>query len=432
MFRFAKRGLLSAALFSLTILATGAVAAQDAVTLTVWDNFTREAEQEMIENLHAEFVAAHPGVVIVRESYETSDLTNLLPLALSESSGPDVAMINQGIANMGSLVQADLLLPLDSYAEQYGWLERYGEGLHRRNRFTEGATQFGEGDLYGMSNTAEVVGLFYHKGIFEQYGLTVPTTLAEFETLAQTLIDNGVTPIAFGSLDGWPAIHEYGAIENAYTTLEDLDSLIFRFEGGTFDNAANLQAAEKLVEWANAGYFSEGFEGMDYDNATTGAFLNQDAAMWLTGSWVAGTINDNLDPESVGFFLLPDEAGSEVPLATGGVGLGYGIRATSENADLAAEYIDLMTGPRAAELLFEQGYLPAVAVDPAVLTDGTLTSEVVAAWEAISANDRVGHYLDWTIPYDDVVASLQELLGGVISPADFVANVEAAYVDSAP
>ena len=428
----ARRVLTLVTLLALTVLATGAVFAQDDVTLTVWDNYTRPAEQEMIETLNAEFQEAHPGVTIVRESYETSDLTNLLPLSLSESSGPDVAMLNQGIANMGSLVQAGLLLPLDAYAEQFGWLERYGEGLHRRNRFTEGAAQFGEGSLYGMSNTAEVVGVYYSKGIFEENGLPVPTTLEEFEAVALALIDAGVTPIAFGSLDGWPAIHEYGAIENAYTTLEDLDGLIFRFEGGTFQNEANVQAAEKLVDWANRGFFSDGFEGMDYDNATTGAFINQEAAMWLTGSWMAGTIAEQMDEATVGFFLLPDEAGSDVPLATGGVGLAYGIRATSENADLAAEYIDLLTGPRSAELLFGQGYLPAVAVDPALLTEGTLTADVVAAWEAISANDKVGHYLDWTVPYDDIVASLQELLGGVITPADFVTNVEAAYVDSAP
>lgn len=420
------------AVLCLALMAFGSVAAQEDVTLTVWDNFTREAEQEMIETLHAEFEAAHPGVTIVRESYETSDLTSLLPLSLSETSGPDVAMVNQGIANMGALVKAGLLLPLDDYAEQYGWLDRYGEGLHRRNRFTEGAAQFGEGNLYGMSNTAEVVGVFYHRDIFADNGIELPTTLEEFESAAQTLKDAGITPIVFGSLDGWPAIHEYGAIQNAYTTSEALDALIFRFEGGTFDDEANLQAAQKLVEWVDKGFFSEGFEGMDYDNATTSAFVNKDGAMWLTGSWMAGTLVDQLDEQSVGFFLLPDVEGSEVPLATGGVGLAYGIRATSENPDLAAEYIDLMTGPRAAELLFEQGYLPAVAVDEGQLTEGTLTADVVNAWEAISSNDKVGHYLDWTIPYDEIVASLQELLGGVISPEDFVAQVEQAYVDSAP
>src|SRR5829696_432139 len=106
---------------ALLIVMAGTVGAQDSVTLVVWDNFTRESEQEMIETLNAEFEAAHPGVTIQREAYETSNLTSLLPLALSESTGPDVSMINQGIANMGALVQAGLLLPLNDYADQYDW-----------------------------------------------------------------------------------------------------------------------------------------------------------------------------------------------------------------------------------------------------------------------------------------------------------------------
>jgi raffinose/stachyose/melibiose transport system substrate-binding protein len=409
----------------------GIASAQDAVTLVVWDNFTRESEQPMIETLNSEFEAAHPGVTIQRESYDTSDLTELLPLALTESSGPDVAMINQGIANMGALVKAGLLLPLDDYATQYDWSSRYAESLHRRNSFTTDGAQFGEGSLYGVSNTAEVVGVYYHKDIFEQNGIAIPTTLDEFEAALRTLYNARVTPIVFGSLDGWPAIHEYGAIENAYTTTDALDNLIFRFEGGTFKDDANLQAAEKLVDWVNAGYFSSGFEGMDYDNATTSAFVNKDGAMWITGSWMAGALADQLDPSTVGFFLLPDQAGSDVPLATGGVGLAYGIRATSANPDLAAEYIDLMTGARAAELLLEQGYLPAVTVDSASLTEGTLIADVVNAWNAISQNNKVGHYLDWTIPSEDIVAAIQELMAGQITPDEFVDQVQQAYEESA-
>src|SRR5215213_8110779 len=239
---------------ALSAALVGTVGAQDDVTLVVWDNFTRESEQEMIETLNAEFEAAHPGVTIQRESYETSNLTSLLPLALTESTGPDVAMINQGIANMGALVEAGLLLPLNDYADQYDWWSRYGEGLHRRNSFTD-ELQFGEGNLYGVSNTAEVVGVFYHKDMFEELGLEIPTILEEFESVSQALLDAGMTPIVFGSLDGWPAIHEYGALENAFTTTDALDALVFRFENGTFNDEPNLEAAQRLVDWVNRGFF---------------------------------------------------------------------------------------------------------------------------------------------------------------------------------
>jgi raffinose/stachyose/melibiose transport system substrate-binding protein len=399
-------------------------AAQEEVTLVVWDNFTREAEQEMIETLNSQFEEAHPGVTIQRETYETTDLTQLAPRALSEDNGPDVLMVNQGYTGMGALVEAGLLLPLDGYADQYGWWDRYGMGLHARNSFSaEG--EFGTGELYGMSNTAEVVGVYYHKDIFEELGLAVPTTWEAFEAALQTLADGGYSPIVFGSLDGWPAIHTWGAIQHAYSTLDDIEAFMYRREGGTFVTDANVQAAQTMREWIEAGYFSPGFEGMDYDNATYGDFINKAGAMWITGSWMTGSIIEDLgeDANNVGFFLLPSATGEEVPLSIGGVGLAYGIRATSEHADLAAEYIDLLTGANAATLLFEQGYLPAVT--PEGVEEGTLTGDVVAAWNLISSNNKVGHYLDWTVP--DIAADIQEMMADQTSPEEFVNNVEEDY-----
>jgi raffinose/stachyose/melibiose transport system substrate-binding protein len=419
-----------AASIAMLVAAFGAVqtpaTAQGEVTLVVWDNWIRDAEQAMIEQLNQEFQDAHPGVTIKREAYETTDLTDTLPLALTEDSGPDVAMINQGYTGMGALVQAGLLLPLNDYADQYGWWDRYAMGLHSRNSFTEDGKQLGDGNLYGVSCTAEVVGVYYHKDVFAELGLKVPTTYDEFEALLKTLKDAGKTPIVFGSLDGWPAIHEYGAIEHAFSKPDEIENFIYRREGGTFDTEGNLKAAEKLVEYVEAGHFSEGFAGMDYDNATTSAFLNGDGVMWITGSWVSGTIIPQLGEDKVGFFLIPSAlSDAKAPLAIGGVGLGYGIRATSKNPDLAAEYIDLVTGPRAAELLFNAGFLPAMAVDLSLLTEGTLTADVNNAWKTISTNNTVGHYPDWTMP--NIAANIQELMGEQVSPADFVKTVEEEY-----
>jgi len=400
-------------------------AAQEQVTLVVWDNWTRDAEQEMIEILNDEFEAAHPGVTIKRATYATDDLTNILPLELSSDSGPDVTMINQGYSGMGALVQAGLLLPLNEYADKYGWWDRYAMGLHSRNSFSADGTQFGVGNLYGVSNTAEVVGVYYHRDIFEQHGLTVPKTLAEMEALMDKLLEAGITPIVFGSLDGWPAIHEFSVLQGVYITLEELDAFMYKLEGGTFDTEANLKAAQKLVEWVDKGYFSPGFAGMDYDGATFGAFLNQEGAMWITGNWMTGSIVEELGEESVGFFAFPSEQEGVPAIVPGGVGLAYGIRAGTKYPDLAAEYIDLVTGPRAAELLFERGFFPAMGVDESLLTPGTLTADMFDVWKAVNAANAVGHWLDWTAP--NIAANIQELMGKQVTPEQFVADVEAEY-----
>lgn len=420
-----KRSLVLLVIVALLLPVWPATAQDEEVTLVVWDNWVRDAEQEMIEILNAEFEAAHPGVTIQREVYATDDLTNILPLELSSDSGPDVTMINQGYSGMGALVQAGLLLPLNDYADQFGWWDRYALGLHSRNSFSEDGTQFGVGNLYGVSNTAEVVGVYYHRDIFESHGLEIPQTLAEMETLMNTLLAADVTPIVFGSLDGWPAIHEFSVLQGVYITLDELDAFMYKLEGGTFDTEANLMAAEKLVEWVDAGYFSPGFAGMDYDNATFGDFLNQGGAMWITGNWMTGSIVEELGEEPVGFFPFPSDEAGVPAIVPGGVGLAYGVRASSEHADLAAEYIDLVTGPRAAELLFERGFFPATAVDESLLTPGTLTADMFDVWQAVGAANAVGHWLDWTAP--NVDGNIQELMGKQVSPAEFVADVEADY-----
>ena len=420
-----KHGLILCMVLALLLSGLPAVAQNDDVTLVVWDNWVRDAEQEMIETLNAEFEAAHPGVTIQREVYATDDLTDILPLELSSDSGPDVAMINQGYSGMGALVQAGLLLPLNDYADQYDWRSRYAAGLHSRNSFSEDGTQFGVDNLYGVSSTAEVVGVYYHRDLFEQYGLEIPQTLDEMEALMDTLVEAGVTPIAFGSLDGWPAIHEFSVLQGVYTTLDELDAFMYRLEGGTFDTEGNLQAAEKLVDWVDKGYFTPGYAGLDYDT-TTSEFLSQNAAMWITGNWMTGTIVEEVGEEPIGFFPFPSNEAGVPAIVPGGVGLAYGIRAGSENPDLAAEYIDLVTGPRAAELLFEHGFFPATAIDASLLTEGTVTADMFNVWSAVSGANAVGHWLDWTAPNID--ANIQELMGQAVSPQDFIADVEADYV----
>ncbi len=400
-------------------------AAQDSTTLIVWDNWTRDSEQAMIEQLDTQFEAAHPGVTIQREAYSTDDLGLLLPRELSQNSGPDIAMINQGTANMGALVKAGLLLPLNAYADQYGWWDRYGMGLHGRNSVTDDGAHVGSGSLYGMSVTSEVVAVFYNKDIFTQLGIEVPATWEDLEADLAAIKAGGFVPVTFGNLEGWPGIHTYGALAHLYSSIDDINNMIYRNEGGTFQTEGNLEGATTFVNWIDQGYLSPGFSGMDNDTGALGEFTSAKSAMWLAGSWNSGSISAALGEDKVGFFLLPSPIGDDVAPTIGGIGLGYGIRKTSANADLAAQYIDYITSPEAANVLFDNGFLPAIAIDDAKLTEGTLTADLVRAWETISAADKVGQYFDWTLP--DIGSRIQELAAKQVDPEAFVAEVQSDY-----
>lgn len=402
-------------------------------TLVVWDQFYRDVESNVMETLNAEFEQAHPGVKIERVVKTLDDLKVTLKLALSEPNGPDVAQVNQGRSDMGAMVQADLLLPLNDYSAQYGWDNSFSTSVTSRNSFTPDGKTFGQGNLYGVSPTAEVVGVYYNKGIFAEHGWQIPQTFEEFETLLAEIKAAGITPIAFGSLDGWNAIHEFSAIQHLLVTPEYINNLVYGVNDVSFDTPENQKAAEILLRWANSGYFTEGYAGIGYDDSNL-LFKAGNGAMTITGSWLAGELVTDTD-QQFGFFLLPPFEGKS-GMAIGGVGIPFAIRKTTDKADLAAEYLNWMVSPRAAELWAKAGMLPAMSLpQSAGIETDNLFGDTLKAWETINKNNAVGHYIDWATPtfYDTLVAELQKLLGGMSTPAEFTAAVQkdyAAYLDS--
>ncbi|NJD59831.1 MAG: ABC transporter substrate-binding protein [Anaerolineales bacterium] len=402
--------------------------APETVTLIVWDQFYRDVETQVMDTLNAEFEAAHPGVKIERVVKTMDDLKATLKLALGEADGPDVAQVNQGRPDMGAFVEAGLLLPLNNYATQYNWSERFSSSVNNRNSFSEDGKTFGSGNLYGVSPTAEVVGVYYNKNMFSKYGWDIPTTFDEFTQLLADIKTAGETPIAFGLLDGWPGIHEFSAVADTLVTGEYLDNFVYGVNNVSFDTPENQEAAKIIQEWVDAGYFTDGFMGIGYDDVNK-LFKSGQGAMTITGSWLAPELLVDTDQE-FGFFLLPQKTADAKQLAVGGVGIPFAIRKSTANPDLAAEYLDWMISPRAAQLWVGISYVPAMPL-PAdfTLEVGSLFTDTVLAWNRINQDNGVGHYIDWATPtfYDTIVSQLQKLFANEIDPATFTAEVEKDY-----
>lgn len=397
------------------------------ISLVVWDQFYRDVESQVIETLNAEFEAAHPGVKIERVVKTLDDLKVTLKLALAETDGPDVAQVNQGRSDMGAMVEAGLLLPLDDYTAAFNWGERFSASVASRNSFTEDGKTFGSGNLYGVSPTAEVVGVYYNKTLFEANGWVVPTTFDEFEALLATIKAAGITPISFGSLDGWNAIHEFSAVQHLLVSLDYINDFTYGVNNVSFDIPENQQAAAVMQTWVDNGYFTDGFAGIGYDDSNK-TFKAGEGAMTITGSWLTGELLTETDQE-FGFFLLPGNPG-QTRLAIGGVGVPFSIRKTTAQPDLAAEYLDWMISPRAAELWAGVGMLPAMPMaDDADVEVDPLFTDTMVAWNTVNEENAVGHYIDWATPtfYDTIVAELQKLFGKVSTPAEFTAAVEVDY-----
>ncbi len=191
-----------------------------------------------------------------------------------------------------------------------------------------------------------------------KYGWDIPTTFDEFTQLLADIKAAGETPIAFGLLDGWPGIHEFSAVADTLVTPEYLDNFVYGVNNASFDIPENQEAAQIMQEWVDAGYFTDGFMGIGYDDVNK-LFKSGQGAMTITGSWLAPELLTDTDQE-FGFFLMPQKTADAKQVAVGGVGIPFAIRNSTANPDLAAEYLDWMISPRAAQLWVETSYVPAM------------------------------------------------------------------------
>src|SRR3954466_6222328 len=147
------------------------------VTLTIWDQEVRGGQAAQIKELNQAFLAKYPNVKINRVAKSFTQLNTTLKLAVSAPNAPDIVEANQGRPDMGQLVKGGLLKPLDAYADAYGWKDRWAKTLLDLNRFSADGKQFGAGNLYGVSQMGEIVGVFYNKDKVS----SIPKTLQEFE-----------------------------------------------------------------------------------------------------------------------------------------------------------------------------------------------------------------------------------------------------------
>jgi raffinose/stachyose/melibiose transport system substrate-binding protein len=397
------------------------VAAAGDVTLTIWDQEVRGGQAAQIKRLNAAFQEKYPNVTIKRVAKSFEDLNKTLKLAVSGTKAPDVVQANQGRPVMGTLVKGGLLQPLDPYAEAYGWSDRYSKLLLDLNRFSSDGEEFGSGNLYGLSQMGEIVGVFYNKSKVSE----PPATLEEFEKSLAQAKQEGDIPIQFGNLDKWPGIHEYETVLSRTADKEQVRDFVFARDDASFDTPEFQGAAAKIQGWAKDGYFTPDFNGTGYDPAWQ-QFAKGKGRYLIAGTWVVADVAKQMGDDA-GFMLLPGDSGAD-PVALGGESLPFAITSKSEHPDVAAAYIDFITNGDAATVLAETGNLPAMPVDKSAIPQG-LPSEVFAAWGDLSESDGLLPYLDYTTPtfYEDISSAIQVMLAGKDTPAQFTAGVEEAF-----
>lgn len=395
------------------------------ITLVVWDQEVRGSQNDSLEALNQAFQDKYPNVTIERTSQSFDDLKAQVSLALSGNDVPDVVQVNNARADMGQFVSAGQLRDLTPWAEAYGWADRFPASVLSKVRYSDDGATFGEGNLYGLPQTGEVVGIFYSQKKLDAIGGKVPETWEEYFEQLDAAKAAGEQPMVLGNIEKWPALHVFGPLQAHYVDPAEVVTLGMGNEGASWLSDGNQAAMEQFATWGSEGYFGSSPNGTDYDPAwndfTTGTGVFLPGGSWL-GTDMEAVMGEDLH------FMAPPPAVDGKLATTGGTGIPFSIPAKAANADAAAAYIDFITSEEAMEIIASNGGMPVLRT--AELAPGSgVQKEIYEAFDAVSSEGTLLPYLDYATPSfsDTAGQGLQEVLGGQKTPTEVLEDFEADY-----
>ncbi len=390
----------------------------NSVSLTFWNNATPGPGLTYYQNAIKQFEAAHPGVTIKMQNIQNEDYDGKLQTALNSNTAPDI-FFQRGGGKMQAMVNANQLQALNLSAAD------------KTNIGSAGPVDSINGTVYGIPLDANPEGIYYSQDLFTKAGITTtPTTMPALEADIAKLKAAGITPVAVGAKDAWPAAHWYynfALRECSQATMNEAGSSL------KFTDPCWTKAGNDLQSFLKVNPFQTGFlttAAQVGAGSSAGLLANHKAAMELMGAWEPGTVA-SLTPNQK---PLPDLRWFPFPAVPGGAGNpsammgGFDGFSLSKNAPAQAwQFLEfLLTTPQ------QEAYAKAfvtIPVNPAA--QGVVTDpSAVEVKNALNKSAYTMQFLD--TQYGQNVgnalnAAVVNLLAGKGTPADIVsATSEAA------
>ncbi len=254
----------------------------------------------LINTVCEEYKKVNPNFDYEYEYVASSDLRQKVATLAASNDLPDIFVYESGKPIL-DLIETDQIMDVGAILEEFDCMDMMSPSAVSLLK-----TLSGTEELYDLPLGLNVEGFWYNKALFEKAGCQPPKTWDEFEEVLKKLSDAGIQPLACGAADKWGATR----LVNAYTVRSlGPDAMRKAAEGETkYTDEGYVAAAQKVQDWAKAGYFGKGVTTVDMN--TAGAMLmTGDAAIFYNGSWFAASLNDssaNLAGEDgIGFFNIP-------------------------------------------------------------------------------------------------------------------------------
>jgi multiple sugar transport system substrate-binding protein len=319
-----------------------AAALKEKSTITVW------AWAPAVEEIAASFEKKHPNVTVkVVNAGTGNDQYIKLQNAIKAGSGaPDVAQIEYYALPQFAL--SDSLVDLSDFGFD-GLEDKYTAS-------TWGSVKL-DGGVYALPQDSGPMALFYNQTVFDQYGLTVPTTWDEYIETAKKLhaanpeayITNDTGDAGFTTSMIWQAGGKpYSTEDNTDVTIDLQDEGSKKF-ADTWSQLTQNDLVSPVSSWSD-----EWYRGLGDGTIATLAI-----GAWMPGNLISGV------PEAAGDWRVAKmptfEAG--VPANAENGGGGDSILKQSKNKLVAAGFLEYMNEGEGTQISIDKGGFPSTVSD---------------------------------------------------------------------
>ena len=384
------------------------------VTIKMLDYFQGD-EGKWLDATIAGFEKQHPNVTIKRTVQDWGQVMNTLNLRLADANGPDIATVNNGWQSMGTLAQGGRIMNLDAYSNLYGWKKEIPNTMLRQLEFTPDGKEMGTGSLYATPTArSSLIGLYYNKSILDKAGIAVPKTLDDFEKALATLKADGQVPIAYGSVQKDSATAMLFSVQDLYGSAKNIGDFVYSAGNVKMADTGITQAATTIKKWADSGYFTPNYQGLQYADALD-QFMHGKGAFRF--EYTGALPFTDADKQNYGYIQLPQANSSKV-VGTGSPSGNLSISTKSKNPDVAAAFLDYLTNKQTAQLAVDRGYLPLLHSGLKTPSNNPEFASEVKGQQSLDANNGYVPYFDWSTPtmLDTLGGQLQLLLAGRATP----------------
>lgn len=384
------------------------------------------AEVELMNSIAADFMAANPDIKVELPFLENEAFKAKLTTLLQSADAPDV-FHSWGGGVFYEQAAAGVLRPIEDVLSEEA----------KANVGTAGVSAFTapDGHLYGVARDVSEVVLWYNKTLFEQAGVD-PASMATWEGFlagVQAFKDAGITPIAIGAKDKWPAHFWWSKLVIRLAGQEGFEAAA-RGEGDGFAGEDFVKAGEYFLQLAELDPWQEGFLAATYGDAS-GQFGDGLAAMHLMGDWDYGAMKDNsadkagIPDEELGILPFPTiEGGKGDPTDTLG-GLG-GVLFSKNASDAAIKWIEFFNSVENQAKYAKDAYYIPIAKGAADVMTNPFKAQIAqnignAHWHANFFDQALGPNVGGVV--NDVSA---ELAGSAMSAEEAAELIKEAVDDS--